>query len=85
MITILDLDKRNEIVRLYKSGLSSYEIKELIDLPITTRQIQRILKKQGVTRSRSEAYQLAVDKGRMDYTTKAKSIRYCPHCNNKLW
>lgn len=82
MITI---DTYNEIVRLYKSGLSSYEIKELIVLPITVRQVQRIVKKAKASRNASEAFQLAVDKGRMDYTTKAKSIRYCPHCKHKLW
>lgn len=78
-------DKRNDIVRLYLSGLSSYEICELIDLPITVRQVQRIIKAANASRTASKAYQLAVDKGRMDYTKKAKSIRYCPHCKHKLW
>jgi len=81
----MNIETRHEIVALYKAGLSSYAIKERLVLSITTRQVQRIVKQAEASRSQAEARKVAIASGRMDYATRAKSIRYCPHCKLKLW
>lgn len=85
MIKLMDINIRKEIVELYKAGLSSYAIKERIELPITVRQVQRIVKRANASRNQSEARHVAIKSKRMDYSKKKESIRYCPHCNHKLW
>lgn len=76
---------RKEIVSLYEAGLSSIAISERIELPITTRQVQRIIKAAGATRTPTQARQVAIKSGRMNYKTKKPSIRKCPHCHEVLW
>lgn len=85
MIKLMNPVTRKQIVSLYLSGFSSYAIKEQIELPITVRQVQRIIKQVDATRTQSEARKLAIASKRMDYSKKKLSIRYCPHCNHKLW
>lgn len=65
----------NKIIQLYKSGCSSPEIKETIDVPITIRQIQRIIKDSGIKRSMSETKLLSIKRGRMIYKTKPNKIK----------
>lgn len=55
------------ILKLYSEGRSSLEVQELLSLPITTRTIQRIIKKSGLIRTKSESFRLAIKKGRMKY------------------
>ena len=63
------------IIRLYKNGCSSLEIKEKLNLPITARQIQRIVKKAGLTRTTSETKLLSIKRGRMIYKTKPNKVK----------
>lgn len=64
------------IIDLYKKGYSSIEISQKLNLPVSVRSIQRFLKKQGVEiRSRSDAFKLAIRKGRMDYENLRKDKR----------
>lgn len=68
--------KRNKKIKdLYQNGLSSYEIQERYNFGISTRQIQRIIKESGVVRSKSEAFQLAVNKGRVTYHRKPEEFK----------
>lgn len=55
------------ILELYKNGMSCNEIEELLHLPVSIRQVQRIIKKFGLTRTKSEAFRLAIKKGRKKY------------------
>jgi HNH endonuclease len=61
---------------LYNKGFSSIEILQKLNLPVSVRSIQRFLKKQGVPiRTRSDAFMLAIKKGRMDYENLRKDKR----------
>lgn len=51
-----------QILELYKNGMSTPEIGELLNLPVSLRQVQRIIKKFGITRTKSEAFRLAIKK-----------------------
>ena len=57
----------NKVIQLYNEGLSSLEIKETLQLPITARQVQRVIKKFGLTRSDSETRYRSMARGRMIY------------------
>jgi len=64
------------IIELYNKGFSSIEILQKLNLPVSVRSIQRFLKKQGVPiRTRSDAFMLAIKKGRMDYENLRKDKR----------
>lgn len=56
-----------QILELYKNGMSTHEIGESLHLPVSLRQVQRIVKKLGLMRTKSEAFRLAIKKGRKKY------------------
>lgn len=56
-----------QILELYKNGMSTHEIGESLNLPVSLRQVQRIIKKFGLMRTKSEAFRLAIKKGRKKY------------------
>lgn len=56
-----------QILKLYSEGMSGDEIKEILNLPVTVRSIQRLIKSAGLTRTQSESFKLAIKKGRMKY------------------
>ena len=58
------------IESLYKEGLSGVEISEREGINITPRQIQRVIKALGITRSPSERFINAIKRGRRTYTRK---------------
>lgn len=65
-----------QIKELYLKGLSAREVREFLKLPISERAIQRRLKKMGASRSRVEAFRLAVKQGKVTYhTNEAKKMR----------
>jgi len=59
----------NFIRKLYRDGLSGQEVSEFIEREtgefISPRSVQRIVKKHGETRSVSESFQNAMDRGRV--------------------
>src|SRR3989338_2573807 len=55
------------ILKLDSGGKSSLEIQELLRLPVTTRTIQRIIKKSGLMRTKSESFRLSIKTGRRKY------------------
>jgi 5-methylcytosine-specific restriction endonuclease McrA len=57
----------DEVLVLYRSGMSCPEIADKIRRPGSTRHIQRIVKEAGITRSGSEAFRNAIARGRMIY------------------
>jgi hypothetical protein len=63
------------IISLYKEGSSAQEIKEQLSIPQSTRAIQRLVKSHGIMRSISEAYNLAIKKGRMVYTKLPEELK----------
>lgn len=65
----------NKVIQLYNEGLSSLEIKETLQLPITARQVQRVIKKFGLTRSDSETRYRSMARGRMIYKIKPNKIK----------
>lgn len=65
---------KNLLIKLYKEGLSSIEIKERLDINISVRQIQRLIKEEGITRDRSQAFINAIKKGRMTFHTNPNKI-----------
>lgn len=67
--------QKEDIKRLYLKGLSSYEIKEVLKLPHSPRSIQRNIKKVGIIRDRSEAFKLAIKRGRMKYYIKPNKVK----------
>lgn len=56
-----------QILSLYTGGKSGNQIHDLLDLPITPRSVERIIKKAGLTRTKSQAFRLAIKTGRMKY------------------
>jgi len=69
MPLLMDKYPRNfELVSLYLvQKFSCIQIKEMVNLGITTRQMQRILKQLGVMRTQRDSYILAIKSGRMKY------------------
>jgi 5-methylcytosine-specific restriction endonuclease McrA len=72
---MIKIYNERQIVELYNKGNSSNEIKTLLNLDCSIRQVQRIIKKHGLTRSRSEAFKLAIDKGRMTYYKRPEHLK----------
>ncbi len=66
---------RIKIKQLYLDGNSSHEIKDLLELEVTPRSIQRIIKKWGISRSQKESFALAMKKGRVKFKTKKRNKR----------
>jgi very-short-patch-repair endonuclease len=58
----------SEMIKDYVSGQSSIEVAKKYNMALTT--VTRILKKAGVTRSRSESQKMALDKGKSINPTK---------------
>jgi 5-methylcytosine-specific restriction endonuclease McrA len=53
------------VVELYMKGMCGQEVAEHIGRPKSVREIHRIIKEAGVSRSRSEAFTNAIARGRM--------------------
>ena len=65
----------SKIKELYLTGMSSQEIKDTLQLPITVRQVQRIVKSYGITRSVKEAFNNAVKRNRIHWHYKTDKIK----------
>lgn len=63
----IEEEHKPQIIKLYKEGNSSQEIKDLLKLEVTVRSIQRYIKQQGISRTVKESFQLAIKKGRVSY------------------
>ncbi len=63
------------VIKLYKQEYSTYEIKELLGLKVSTRQIMRWLSELGLTRSVGDAYRIAHSKGRVPHPSKEGKLR----------
>lgn len=72
MIKVTD---ERPIIDLYTTGHSAGQIVTMLNLPITIRQVQRIVKKAGVIRTISESYKLAIKQGRMTYYHKPEALK----------
>lgn len=68
------MDER-PIIELYTTGHSAADIVTMLQLPITIRQVQRIVKKAGVIRTISESFKLAIEHGRMTYYRKPDYLK----------
>lgn len=65
-----------KVIKLAKSTvLSPLEIQNKLSLPISVRQIQRILVKHGLNRDKLKAYKTAVRKGRVGAHKKKSTIK----------
>ncbi len=47
----LNYSLKLQILQLYKKGMSCAEIKELIDVPVTQRTVERLVHNSGLTRT----------------------------------
>lgn len=56
-----------QILKLYTDGKSCKQIHELLNLSITPRSVERIIKNAGLTRTSSERFRLAIKNSRMKY------------------
>lgn len=65
-------DIYQQVMDLYKQGLSAREIKENLQLKQSVRQIQRWIKDYGISRSHTEAFKLAVSQGKVKYDKRKK-------------
>lgn len=75
VLNLRDNLKTEDIINLYRQQHSSQEIKDILGLTLSVRQVQRIIKKAGITRSMSDAFQIAVNKGRVTYHKNPNRIR----------
>lgn len=66
---------KQQIIELYKQNYSSQEIKDKLQLSITPRSIQRIVKSAGIIRSSGDAFRLAISKGRVVWAYKENKKR----------
>lgn len=65
-----------KIVKLYVvEELSAREIVDKLELDVTTRTVQRILKDHGVSRSVGDAFRLAVSRGKVKYYRKPEHLK----------
>lgn len=67
------MTRDEEITEKYVSGLSAVEISATCN--VTPRQVQRIVKKAGKSRTQSESYILAIKRGRMVYYRKPEHLK----------
>lgn len=63
-----------KIIELYNQGHSAREIKELMNLTVNERSIQRLVKSVGISRTVKEAFKIAVKKGRVTYNRNPNKI-----------
>jgi transposase len=80
------MDKEH-IKKLYQSGLSCVEIAEQLQpiINIGARTIQRLIAKEGLTRTRSESFKQAIKRGRMTYHKKpAEQIKHRKRIQDKV-
>ena len=59
-----------KVKELYENGNSSYEIIDILRLPVTARTIQRWVNSMGISRSTGDSFRLAVSKGRVKWHYK---------------
>ena len=64
---MIKLFNREPIKELYSQGLSAQEIKDTLQLNITVRQIQRIVKEFGISRSIGDAFRNAMKRNRVKF------------------
>lgn len=85
MNVYISSDTETTIKDLYLQGHSPQEIKDELNLSLSTRQLQRWVKDWGISRSGGDAFRLAVARGRVTYWKKPikqtrktvqKKIRY---------
>lgn len=67
------MTRDKEIANRYKDG--EHAAKLGLEYGISARQVQRIAKKHGVTRTISESYTLAIKQGRMKYYKKPEHLK----------
>lgn len=72
---ILKKEQIEPIINLYKEGYSAQEIKDTLKLDITTRTIQRLVKKFGLSRSARDAWQNAIKRNRVKWAFKKDKIK----------
>jgi hypothetical protein len=78
------MNRNKFIAELYLKNKSSNEIYQECNFGISLRQIQRIIKQLGLTRSKSDAFNLAISSGRMKYTKKPiEFLRGSPKSQNR--
>lgn len=65
----------NNIKYLYQKGYSSQEIKNILNLSISVRQIQRIVKYYGLSRTVAESYLNAIQRNRIVWKYKKDKIK----------
>ena len=78
---MLKVFNREPIRELYIEGLSSQEIKDVLKLNISVRQIQRIIKEMGVSRTIGDAFRNAVKRDRVHFAyvkDKVKRLTLSP-------
>ncbi len=63
----LEISLKPQILKLYKEGMSCAEIMDVVDVSVTQRTIERLVKRFGLTRTASERFKLAIKKGRIKY------------------
>lgn len=68
------LEDQQMILFLYEQGFSCGEIKELLNVSITIRSIERFVKKNGLMRSIGDAYRNAIQRGRVVFVKKETKI-----------
>lgn len=76
-------DYEVELLRMYSANMSAQEIADIINKDsasplITPRSIQRRLKKLGTIRSVGDAYRIAANKGRIQWSFKLNKVRRKP-------
>lgn len=64
-----------KLKQMYLGGMCAQEIKDILELPVSTRSVQRLIKKLGVTRTDSEHRLLAIKKGRMNYESMKVKLK----------
>jgi len=67
----LTAKEKKAIKTNYKNGFSSIEIKEMLNIKLTVRTIQRYLSKEGLIRNQGEAFRNAMRRGRIKFVKKA--------------
>lgn len=73
MVCMKEPTRDERIVGLYKGLLPASEIAKQFD--VSERQVQRIVKAAGVSRTQSESYRLAIKQGRMKYYKKPDHLK----------
>ena len=64
-----------EVKALYLDGNSSHEIKEKLQIEQTVRQLQRLIKRMGITRTVGDSFRNAVSRKRVIYVKKKSTLK----------